>query len=108
MGRRELCPCCLKYVTQGQLKRHAEEATRKQSILAMGGDPTIPDIPLREKPITGNNIFPPQASAPPPTLTPTPAPPVDDDISYPEDPIDSPQDPLPLPCFIAPHPVEDN
>lgn len=104
MGHRELCPCCLKYVTQGQLKKHAHETARRQSILAMGGDPTIPDIPLRTKPITGNDIFKPQA----PTPAPTPVPSVHDEAAHPGIPIHSPVPISSLPHSVPPHSIKDD
>ena len=100
MGRRELCPCCLNYVTQGQLKKHADETARRQSILAMGGNPDIRNVPLRIKPITGNDIFPPQA--------PAPAPPTDDNAFDTEAFVDSPPQPPPLPRVIPSHSINDN
>lgn len=92
MGRRELCICCFQLVTQAQLKKHAEEAARKERVIAMGGDPSVPDIPLRLKPITGNDIFPPRVP------TPASASPVRDRTFYPES--------LP-PAPPLPHPLGD-
>lgn len=68
MGRRELCICCFQMVTRAQLKKHAEQAAREQRVIAMGGDPSIPDIPLTMKPITGNDIFSPRVRFPAPVL----------------------------------------
>lgn len=100
MGHRELCPCCLQHVTKGQLKKHADEVARRQHILAMGGDPAIIDFPLMVKPITGNDIFKPEA--------PVPAPLVGDDAFCPNVPVDSPPPTSSLPHLIPPHSVEDN
>ncbi|KAF9643934.1 hypothetical protein BDM02DRAFT_1275385 [Thelephora ganbajun] len=101
MGCREFCPCCFQMVTKAQLKRHAEEVARQQSGFA---DPTIisSTVRLRVKPITGDDIFGPQASAP------TPAPPVDNGTFYPEI---SAGPPLPVaspPYFIPLHSIEDD
>ena len=102
MARRELCPCCFQMVTKTQLKKHAEEATKKQSITTMGRNPAIPATKLRIKPITGNDIFLPQA------LPPTPAPPVDEGTSCPNTSVGSypsvTSPPLPIPS----HSIEDN
>lgn len=97
MGRRELCICCFQLVTKAQLKKHAAEAARRERIIAMGGDPSIPDIPLRIKPITGNDIF--------PRRTPVPSlePPVGDHAFRPEG---FPKSPPPPPS--PPHFIEDD
>lgn len=92
MGRRELCPCCLQIVTNSQLKKHAEEAAKKQSIMAMGGNPTAPATQLKIRPITGNDIFPP----------PVPAPPVDKGPPCPDISMGSP------PPFAPPYSIEDD
>lgn len=47
----------MKEVSQAKAAQHAEEAKRKQSILAMGGDPTVATATLMVPPITGNDIF---------------------------------------------------
>ena len=75
-----------------------------RSVRAMGGDPTIPDIPLMVKPVTGNDIFRPRAPAP------TPATPVDNDTFHPDvpTPTNSPTPVRSLPCFITPHYVQDD
>jgi hypothetical protein len=65
MGRRELCPHCLKEVTPAQLKKHLDEDARREKILSMRGDPDIPDVPMKFLPITGNDIFPLQAKTSP-------------------------------------------
>lgn len=101
MGRREICPCCLQEVTKAQLKKHAEEAARKQSIIAMGGDSTTPAATLRVLPITGNDIFASKASAPAPTL------PVDDSTPCPDISMGSPP-PVPPPYPIPRHSIADD
>jgi len=89
-------------VTHTQLKKHAEEAAKKQSIATMGRNLTAPATELRIKPITGDDIFPPHVSAP------TTTPPADEGAlcpnasAGPSPPITSPP-PLVLPRFI-----EDN
>jgi hypothetical protein len=102
MGRRELCPCCLQKVTKAQLKKHAEEATKKQSITAMGRNPTTPATKLRIRPITGNDIFSPQAS--PPVLVPPP----DEGTSFPDTFTGSPPPVTSLLPPIAPYSIQDN
>lgn len=102
MPQRELCPCCLKWVTQKQLKKHAAESARRESVRAMGGDPDIPSISFKFKPITGNDIFPPQ----PPT--PTPSPLVNNDILGLDVSVGPSQQPPQLPRSIPLHPIEDN
>lgn len=66
----------------------------------MGGDPTIPDIPLMVKPITGNDIFKPQVSVPTPSIV--------DDTFYPDVPVDSPTPPPSLPRSIPQHSIGDD
>jgi hypothetical protein len=89
----------LQYVTQGQLKKHANETARRQSILAMGGNPNVRNVPLRIIPITGNDIFPPQA--------PAPAPPADD-MSNTEPFVNPPPQSPSLPRVIPSHSIEDD
>ncbi|KAF9643930.1 hypothetical protein BDM02DRAFT_3122709 [Thelephora ganbajun] len=86
-------------VTKAQLKRHAEEVARQRSGFA---DPTIisSTVRLRAKPITGDDIFGPQASAP------TPAPPVDDEAFYPKVSVSPPPSATSLPHVIPPHSIE--
>ena len=98
MGHRELCICCFQLVTQAQLRKHAAEAARRERVIAMGGDPDIPEVSprFRMKPITGNDIFPPQPS------TPTPASSVDDHTFYPGPFAGSPPS-----TVSSPHYIED-
>lgn len=63
----------------------------------MGGDPSVPDIPLGVKPITGNDIFPSRVLA---TTSPSP---VEDCTFYPEGLVDSPP-----PVASLPHITEDD
>ena len=102
MGRRELCPCCLGEVTKSQLKKHAEEAARKQSIIAMGGDPSTPAATLKVLPITGNDIFVSQASAP------TSIPLVDDGTPCPDISMGSPPPVASLSCSVPPRFIADD
>ena len=101
MGHRELCPCCLKFVTKAQLKEHAEEAERQKNIIAMGGDPTTPATTLKVAPITGNDIFGPRLSAP------TPVPPVDDGGTSPDTFVGSPPYTASPPHFPS-HSIDDD
>ena len=90
-------------VTPAQLKKHLVEAARKQSIAAMGGDPTTSEAPmLKIRPITGNDIFPPQDPAP--THIPT----VNDDVPNPEVSVSSPSPAATLPHPIPSHLIDDN
>jgi len=106
MGRRELCPCCGQHVTQAVLKKHADEAARRQHVIAMGGDPTSPAVTLKVKPITGNDTFGSRARVPVSTVTP---PTIDEDLPDSNLFMGASPPPVTLPQhFISPHPIEDN
>jgi len=72
MTRKEFCTCCGKHVTPVQLAKHTEELMRRQNIIAMGGDPSIPPTTTSSAipPITGNDVFGPSTSpdTPPPVV----------------------------------------
>ena len=95
-------------VTQDQLKKHLDEAARKQGISMMGGDPTGLATPLRIQPITGNNIFPSPSPTPTPTPAPESAPTGGDNTLVPEGSISLPP-PTTLPLHSIPqHFIDDN
>jgi len=64
MTRKEFCTCCGKHVTPVQRAKHTEELMRRQHIIAMGGNPSIPPTTTSSTipPITGNDIFGPNTS----------------------------------------------
>lgn len=107
MPRREWCQCCGKYVTLATLKKHAEEAKRRQHIATLGGDVLNPPVAtLKVTPITGNDIFGSHTHIPPPTVM---QPPVDEDASNPDLlATASPPPAASLPHFLPSHPIEDN
>ena len=87
------------------MKRHTNEAARRQNIAAMGIDPAPPAATLRITPITGNDIFGSRTQASAPTVTP---PIIDEDIGRSDNFTTPSRSAAPLPRSIPQYSIPDN
>ena len=92
-------------MTQSTLKKHADEAARRQHIATMGIDPAPPVARLKVTPITGNDVFESQAQASVSTVTP---PIIDEGVSHTGPFTTLPPSVAPLPHFIPPYFIDDD
>jgi hypothetical protein len=91
-------------VTEAVLRKHTDEAARRQNVAGMGANPA-PATTLKITPITGNNISESRARSLVPTVTPLI---FDNDSSHSDHFAASPPPAASLPHFLSPHSINED
>lgn len=104
MARKQWCSCCGEKVTEAILRKHTDEAARRQNVAGMGAAPA-PATTLKVTPITGNDVFESRARPSVPTVTP---PIFDNNSSHSDHFAASPPPAASLPHFLSPHSIDED